>query len=66
MLINAVLLIATGMQQIDIQCMAIIHAMGSAGGSMADDLWITGYPVEDRTDCKRASSTIHVERSDNP
>jgi hypothetical protein len=38
MLINAIPLIATGMQQIDIQCMAIIHAMGSAGGDMADDL----------------------------
>jgi hypothetical protein len=38
MLINAIPLIATGMQQIDIQCMAIIHAMGSASDGMADNL----------------------------
>lgn len=31
MLINAIPLIATGMQQIDIRCMAIIHAMGPWG-----------------------------------
>ena len=38
MLINASPSIATGMQQIDIQCMAIIHVLGSADGGMADNL----------------------------
>lgn len=69
MLINAIRSIATGMPQIDIQCMAIIHVLGSANGGMADSLWIAAHLVKDNMGRKRgrrrfAGSTIHVEISD--
>ena len=49
--------------------MAITQALESAGGGMADNLWIAVHLVEDNMNRKRgrrsfAGSTIHVEISD--